>query len=67
MLNRIFDAYGQEVAVRVADDIKDLGFRFATASGLSISVVDIEVPAQKNEILKEGDEQVNKIYSLYYK
>lgn len=67
LLNRIFDNYGQEVAVRVADDIKDLWFKFATASWLSISVVDIEVPPQKDEILKEWDEQVNKVYSLYYK
>jgi len=48
----VFDVYGQEIAVQVADDIKDLGFKFATVSGLSISVVDIKVPPQKNEILK---------------
>lgn len=67
LLNTIFDVYGQEVAVQVADDIKDLWFKFATASGLSISVVDIQVPPQKDELLRQGDDEVNKVYSLYYK
>jgi DNA-directed RNA polymerase subunit beta' len=67
LLNHIFDTYGQEVAVKAADDIKDLWFKFATASGLSISVVDIKVPEEKNDILQEWDENANKIYSLYYK
>ena len=67
LLNTVFDVYGQEIAVQVADDIKDLGFKFATVSGLSISVVDIKVPPQKNEILKSWDEEANRVYSLYYK
>lgn len=67
LLNSIFDDYGQETAVQVADAIKDLGFKYATYSGLSISAVGIEIPQEKDALLKQGDEQVNEVYKYYYK
>ncbi len=67
LLNQMFDDYGQEEAVRVADAIKDLWFKFATASWLSVNILDMRIPEQKENILKWGDEKTNKIYSLYYK
>ncbi len=67
LLNSIFDDYGQETAVKVADAIKDLGFKYATYSWLSISAVGIEIPQEKDALLKQGDEQVNEVYKYYYK
>gem|GEM_PF-5581486 len=29
--------------------------------------MDIQVPPQKDELLRQGDDEVNKVYSLYYK
>ena len=66
MLNRIFDECGLEETVRVADALKDFGFKFATKSGLSINVFDITVPDEKDEQLKMWEDKVNKIYSLYF-
>lgn len=67
LLNSIFDDSGQESAVKVADAIKDLGFKYATYSGLSISAVGIEIPQEKDALLRQGDEQVNEVYKYYYK
>lgn len=67
LLNHIFDNYGQDVAVKVADAIKDLGFNYATYSGLSISAIGIDIPQEKDALIKSGDEQVNEIYKYYYK
>ncbi len=67
LLNQMFDDYGQEEAVRVADAIKDLWFKFATTSWLSVNILDMHIPEQKDTILKGWDDKVNKIYSLYYK
>jgi DNA-directed RNA polymerase subunit beta' len=67
LLNRIFDEFGQEAAVKVADAIKDLWFKFATHSGLSISAIGIQIPQEKEQILKEGDDKINEIYKYYYK
>lgn len=67
LLNRIFDEFGQEAAVQAADSIKDLGFTFATLSGLSISAVGINIPKEKEALLKLWDERVNEVYKYYYK
>ena len=67
LLNRIFDDYGQEIAVDFADHIKNLWFTYATFSWLSISAVGIEIPHEKDELLKLGDEKVNEVYKYYYK
>ena len=40
---------GAEEMAKVLDNIKLLGFRFATKSGTTIGMSDIEVPAAKTE------------------
>ncbi len=67
LLNRVFDDYGQEITVQVADDIKDLWFKFATQSGLSISAIGIQIPHEKDQLLKQWDDKINEIYKYYYK
>lgn len=67
LLNRIFDDFGQEITVQVADAIKDLWFKFATQSGLSISAIGIQIPHEKDQLLKQGDDKINEIYKYYYK
>lgn len=67
ILNNIYDRYGPEVSVQVADDLKDLGFEYATYSGLSISAVGIKIPENKDNLIKKGDERANEIYKYYYK
>jgi DNA-directed RNA polymerase subunit beta' len=49
----------------VMDRIKELGFRYATKSGTTIAMSDIEVPAAKGELLKEAEEKTSVIESQY--
>jgi DNA-directed RNA polymerase subunit beta' len=49
----------------LVDDIKDVGFEFATRSGLSIAVDDIHIPVAKTEIIAEADEVVNELNQQY--
>jgi len=39
----------------VADKIKRLGFRFGTRSGMTISVSDISIPHEKEQIIEDAD------------
>jgi DNA-directed RNA polymerase subunit beta' len=39
-----FDHFGTARTAQMADEIKDLGFRYATRAGVSISVEDLQVP-----------------------
>ena len=43
----------------VLDKIKDLGFRYATNSGITIAINDIQVPSKKPEILNQASEMVS--------
>jgi DNA-directed RNA polymerase subunit beta' len=46
--------YGWEKTAEVLDQLKELGFKFATLSGLTISIPDCEIPPEKWEIVQEA-------------
>ncbi|MFC2067320.1 DNA-directed RNA polymerase subunit beta', partial [Chloroflexota bacterium] len=54
-----------EDTAKVLDSIKQLGFRYATESGITIAMNDIEVPPSKPKLLEETDERINIIESQY--
>lgn len=42
----------------MADQLKDMGFRYATKAGVSISVEDLQVPPKKRQLLEAAEEEV---------
>jgi DNA-directed RNA polymerase subunit beta' len=52
---------GNEGTAGVLDRLKELGFDYATKSGLSIAMDDIEEPPDRVKLLKESDEKVSLI------
>jgi DNA-directed RNA polymerase subunit beta' len=52
------DLLGNEGAAGVIDRLKELGFDYATRSGISIAMNDIEGPPGRVKLLKESDEKV---------
>jgi len=67
LLGQVFDEYGMPVTVRLSDDIKDLWFKYSTLAAVSISILDMKIPQDKENILKEWDQQADEIYKLFYK
>jgi DNA-directed RNA polymerase subunit beta' len=57
---------GNDTTAEVADRIKQLGFQYATESGITISATDVEVPQAKAQILREAEEQVEQIEQQYH-
>jgi DNA-directed RNA polymerase subunit beta' len=49
----------------ILDEIKRLGFHYATRAGVTVSVYDAAVPENKGEILEEADGVVRKIEEQY--
>jgi len=49
---------GEEATAPILDDLKQLGFYYATKSGTSIAIGDINEPYDKNKLLKEAEEQI---------
>jgi len=48
-----------EETAEVLDGVKDLGFHYATTSGITIAINDIQVSAKKPQVLEETTELVN--------
>jgi DNA-directed RNA polymerase subunit beta' len=60
-----FNKLGVDVTAKMVDDVKSIGFKYATRSGTTISVSDITVPEKKKEILDEVTLQVAKAEQQY--
>jgi len=54
----------QETA-RFLDDIKDMGFRRSTTSGMTFSLADIIVPDEKEKLIEEANQEVEEAESNY--
>jgi DNA-directed RNA polymerase beta' subunit len=53
--------HGQERTVQLLDQLKAVGFKFATLSGVSIAVTDLDVPAMRDQIIAETEAQVEQL------
>ncbi|MDI6716018.1 MAG: DNA-directed RNA polymerase subunit beta' [Actinomycetota bacterium] len=51
--------------VKILDRIKALGFHYATRAGVTIAIEDVQIPANKWEILSEPEEAVERIEKQY--
>ena len=65
LVSRIYREIGPERTVQFVDEMKNLGFRYATQSGISISVADIRVPAGKPELMAEADARIDDMEEQY--
>jgi DNA-directed RNA polymerase subunit beta' len=61
----LVDTYGATTISTVLDTIKDLGFHYATQAGITISKNDIIIPENKEEILQEYEQRVQRIEQQY--
>jgi DNA-directed RNA polymerase subunit beta' len=61
LITEIYEYCDNDTTTRAADKIKDLGFEFATKSGYSIAVGDLQIPPEKEEIVAEALEKVRSV------
>ena len=57
--------HGIKLTVRMLDGLKDLGFLYATKSGLSIGIDDLVIPQQKVGLIDEANRQVDLVEKQY--
>jgi DNA-directed RNA polymerase subunit beta' len=65
LINVGFRKIGIRDTVILADSLKDMGYRFATKAGMSISVHDMLVPAEKEQLLEDARSEVQEIEDQY--
>jgi len=61
LISEIYEYCDNETTTWAADSIKDLGFEFATKSGYSIAVADLQIPPEKEEIVADAFEKVGSV------
>ncbi len=65
IVDKCFHIYGSTETSIVLDKIKTLGFHYATKGALTVSVSDMIVPEEKEELLEKADEEVQRIHRQY--
>ncbi len=61
-----FKEYGRVKTTELADEIKRLGFRFATKAGATIAISDVKVPAGKQDELAKADAKIVDLEEQYH-
>ncbi len=62
-----FRRCGNLVTAEFLDKMKSLGFTYATKGGLSVSVGDVVIPKEKNELIGKALKNVENVESQYYR
>ena len=62
-----FTKYDSMQACYLADELKYLGFKYATQAGISISIEDLKVPFVKNLMLDKANQEIINAEKVYLK
>ena len=60
-IGQMFMKLGNKVTAKFLDDLKDIGFRYATAGGLSVSYADMVIPEEKENLIGKANKKVESI------
>jgi DNA-directed RNA polymerase subunit beta' len=65
IISNVLKKTGTAQTARFLDSIKDLGFQMAFRGGLSFNLDDVIVPKEKDDLMKEGYDQVDEVMNNY--
>lgn len=60
MIAKVYENFGAELTAVLANNLKDLGFKFATQAAVTISIEDLTVPPKKAELVAEAETELAK-------
>ena len=67
IVSKVVEEYSEQEIQQTLDKIKNLGFEYATLSGMSWGMDDLVIPKEKSEIVEKADEEVDEVESYYKK
>ena len=65
IVSDLVDRYDKAVVAESLDNMKNLGFEYASRAGLTISIADVSTPAAKREILDGFEAEAAKVETQY--
>ena len=67
IIAQVFKRYKTTETSTMLDNLKDLGFKYSTLAGVTISISDVETSKKKDKIVAEAQKTVDKINKQYTK
>lgn len=67
LLAQIYLEFGGAKTASLANSLKNLGYRYATKAGTTISISDLQVPPEKKKLLQEAEDEIDKSTHRYLK
>ncbi len=64
-IGKIFAVYGAGKTAKVLDNVKKIGFEYATISGVSWSMDDLKLPPEKKQIIEDSEKQIEEVEKYY--
>ena len=61
ILEKVINTHGASRTAEVLDDIKSTGYKYSTRAAMTVSISDMTVPAQKQQMLDDAQATVDKI------
>lgn len=65
LIDHAYRTAGNVKTVKMLDDLKDLGFAHAARAGFSISIMDMVIPDNKEELIDKGLKEVEKVQAQH--
>ncbi len=65
IITNVLNTHGAIKTAEVLDHIKDMGYHYSTIAAMSVSISDMTVPSQKQELLDRAQDQVDRITRNY--
>jgi DNA-directed RNA polymerase subunit beta' len=65
IMAQVFTEYGKEVTAVLVDEVKNLGFKYATYSGISIGMDDLVIPEERDGLVSEGEAKAVEYFTQY--
>ena len=65
LINESYRRAGIKSTVILGDRLKDMGYKYATLSGISISIEDMVIPSKKGQIIERAEKEAKSIDEQY--
>jgi DNA-directed RNA polymerase subunit beta' len=65
LIDHCYRLCGDKATIILADKLKDMGFKYATVSGISFAISNMIIPENKKRIVSQADKDVLKIQKQY--
>ena len=64
LLSEMYERFGTARTAELANALKDLGFKYATRAGVTISIDDLTIPESKRDLISAAEKEIEEAHPL---